>query len=429
MHSWLKVPADSDFSIHNIPFGIFSTGDDSPRPASRIGDTIVDLSVLADFGYFDDLDIDDLSVFYQPYLNDFITLGKPITNRVRNRLIELFGESNHDLQDNSEVLDIGMFRVEDITMHMPVKVGNYTDFYASEQHAFNLGVMFRDPENALLPNWKHIPVGYHGRASSIVISGTPIYRPKGQTKTEEQEAPAFGPTRQLDFELEMGFIIGRSSALGDSIKIADTEDYIFGLVLFNDLSARDIQKWEYVPLGPFLSKNFGSVISPWIVTLEALEPFRVSGPEQIPQVLPYLHYKGKRHFDVNLEIHIDTGNSELRTQNSELRTQNSKLISTSNLKYLYWNFSQMLAHHTVNGCNVEVGDICASGTISGPDERSYGSMLELAWKGTKPIAMHDGSTRKFIEDHDIVVMRGYAEKDGIRVGFGECCTQILPSKP
>jgi fumarylacetoacetase len=308
-------------------------------------------------------------------------------------------------------------------------------------------------------------VGYHGRASSIVVSGTPIHRPKGQTKTDDQDVPVFGPSKQVDFELEVGFIIGRNSDLGSSIKTSEADNYIFGLVLFNDLSARDIQKWEYVPLGPFLSKNFGSVISPWIVTLEALEPFRTTGPSQVPEVLPYLRHEGKGHFDVNLEVVLEVGgrrsaagssqysagsqhqadtsvnselrtqnselstqNSELSTQNSELSTQNSKLITQSNLKYLYWNFAQMLAHHTVNGCNMEIGDICASGTISGPEEGNFGSMLEIAWKGTKPVHMPDGTIRKFIEDHDTIVFNGYAEQDGIRVGFGECRTQILPAK-
>jgi fumarylacetoacetase len=428
--SWISIEKNSDFSIYNIPFGIFSSGNSSPKPATRIGDTVVDLSVLADFGYFDDLDIDDLTVFYQPALNDFIAIGKSLTSKVRNRLIEIFLETNDDFRVNKEACNLALHPVGDVTMHMPVKVGNYTDFYASEQHAYNVGVMFRDPQNALLPNWKHLPVGYHGRASSIVVSGTQIYRPSGQTKTDDQESPIFGPTEQLDFELEMGFIIGRNSVLGSSIKTSETEEYIFGLVLFNDLSARDIQKWEYVPLGPFLSKNFGSVISPWIVTLEALEPFRIPGPVQVPEVLPYLQYEGDKHYDVNLEVLIEPGSqqSAVKRDNSELRTQNSELLSRSNLKYLYWNFSQMLAHHTVNGCNVEVGDICASGTISGPKEDSYGSMLELAWKGTKPIAMPDGSSRKFIEDYDTVVMRGYSEKNGIHVGFGECRVTILPAK-
>ena len=436
MGSWITIDKGSDFSIFNIPFGIFSHGNSDPRPATRIGDTVVDLSVLADFGYFDDLGIDDLTVFYQPYLNEFIALGKPLTGKVRNRLIELFIETNDDLKSNKEARALALHPIESVTMHMPVKVGNYTDFYASEQHAYNVGVMFRDPINALLPNWKHLPVGYHGRASSIVVSGTPIYRPSGQTKADDQESPVFGPTKQLDFELEMGFVIGRNSALGSSIKTSETEEYIFGLVLFNDLSARDIQKWEYVPLGPFLSKNFGSVISPWIVTLEALEPFRTPGPLQLPKVLPYLQYEGNKHFDVNLEVWIEPADQltvdswQLTNiiQPSTFNIQHSKLLTCSNLKYLYWNFSQMLAHHTVNGCNVEVGDICASGTISGPGEDSFGSMLELAWKGTKPITMPDGSKRSFIEDYDSVVMHGYGEKNGVRVGFGECRMQILPAK-
>jgi fumarylacetoacetase len=427
LKSWIEIANDSDFSIYNIPFGIYSTGDGVPKPATRIGNTVVDLSVLADHGYFDELDIDDLTVFYQPFLNDFISLGKPVTAKVRSFLQGLFRETNSDLRGNAEVLEHALHPAESVTMHLPVHVGNYTDFYASEQHAYNVGVMFRDPKNALLPNWKHIPVGYHGRASSIVISGTPINRPKGQVKNDDQEVPSFSPSTQLDFELEMGFIIGRDTKLGTSIKTSDTENFIFGLVLFNDLSARDIQKWEYVPLGPFLSKNFGSVISPWIVTMEALEPFRVPGPVQVPEVLPYLRYEGISHYDVNLEVWIEPVEKNESTDKSETGVQNAALISISNLKYLYWNFSQMLAHHTVNGCNVEVGDVCASGTISGPEKGSYGSMLELAWKGTNPIPLPDGSARKFLQDYDSVIFKGYAEKSGIRIGFGECRTQILPA--
>jgi fumarylacetoacetase len=430
MVSWIKIDDTSDFSIHNIPFGIFSYGNNGPRPGTRIGETVVDLSVLADFGYFDELDIDDLTVFYQPVLNEFIALGKSTTSQVRKRLILLFSEHSHELREHKEACDLAFHQADNVTMHMPVKVWNYTDFYASEQHAYNVGMMFRDPQNALLPNWKHLPVGYHGRASSIVVSGTAIYRPSGQTMPDGHDQPSFGPTQQLDFELEMGFIIGLNSSLGTSINTSEAEDYIFGLVLFNDLSARDIQKWEYVPLGPFLSKNFGSVISPWIVTLEALEPFRIPGPVQSPAVLPYLKYDADGHFDVELEVYIEV-NGQRPTeiiQNSKFKIQNAKLLSHSNLKYLYWNFSQMLAHHTINGCNVAVGDICATGTISGPDESSWGSMLELAWKGTKPIQMPDGSTRKFIEDFDTVIICSFAEKDDVRVGFGECRTTILPAK-
>ena len=428
MKTWIESDPESDFSIYNVPFGIFSKGNELPRPATRVGDTIVDISALADFGYFDDLDIDDLTVFYQPFLNDFIALGKLLTGKVRNRLIDLFSETNIDLRENQEACDLALVNVAEVKMHMPLKVGNYTDFYASEQHAYNVGVMFRDPKNALLPNWKHIPVGYHGRPSSIVVSGTSIHRPNGQTKDDNKDYPTFGPTTQLDFELEMGFVIGRGTSLGDSIPVNDAEHYIFGMVLFNDLSARDIQKWEYVPLGPFLSKNFGSVISPWIVTLDALEPFRIPGPVQSPEVLPYLKYSGNKHYDINLEIYLESRQSENSQFNSRFKTQDSKPISVSNVKYLYWNFSQMLAHHTVNGCNVEVGDIYGSGTISGPEEGSFGSMLELSWKGTRPILLPDGNVRKFIEDDDTIIMKGFAEKDGIRVGFGERRTRILPAK-
>ena len=298
---------------------------------------------------------------------------------------------------------------------MPVDVPNYTDFYSSIEHATNVGTMFRDPDNALFPNWKHLPVGYHGRSSSIVVSGTPIKRPKGQTKAPDADNPTFGPTQRLDFELEMAFIVGKETILGESVSTKDTEDYIFGFVLFNDWSARDIQVWEYVPLGPFLAKNFGSSVSPWIVTLEALEQFRVETPKQDPQVLPYLQIEGKKNFDINLQVGIIPENSE------------EQIVSNSNFKYMYWNVNQQLAHHTVNGCNIEIGDMYASGTISGPTEDSYGSMLELAWKGTKPIKMKDGSERKFINDGDTVVMRGYAEKEGMRVGFGEVRSLILPS--
>jgi len=305
--------------------------------------------------------------------------------------------------------------MDSVEMLMPVHIPNYTDFYSSIEHATNVGTMFRDPEKALLPNWKHIPVGYHGRASSITPSGTPITRPKGQTKAPDATAPSFGPTKRLDFELEMAFIVSKETDLGTSVSTANAEDYIFGLVLFNDWSARDVQVWEYVPLGPFLAKNFASSISPWIVTLDALEQFKIDGPKQDPQVLPYLEYEGSKNFDINLEVSITPERSS------------SKVVSISNFKYMYWNMYQQLAHHTVNGCNLKVGDMYASGTISGPTPDSYGSMLELAWKGTKPLEMADGSKRSFIEDGDTVIMKGYAEKDGVRVGFGEVSSKVLPT--
>ena len=300
-------------------------------------------------------------------------------------------------------------------MMMPVHIPNYTDFYSSIEHATNVGKMFRDPANALLPNWKHLPVGYHGRASSIVVSGTDIIRPKGQTKPADIDSPIFGPSKQLDFELEMAFIVNKNTEMGDSISTAEAEDAIFGMVIFNDWSARDIQSWEYVPLGPFLGKNFGSSVSPWVVTLEALEPFRTASPKQEPEVLDYLKFEGNQNYDINLTVFLKPKNGE------------ENLISESNYKFMYWNMTQQLAHHTINGCNVEVGDLYASGTISGEHSNSFGSMLELTWRGTNPLQLKDGQERKFINDNDTVIMRGYAEKDGIRVGFGEVSGKILPA--
>lgn len=416
LSSWIEVPDQSDFPIQNIPFGIMSKNGLNPRPAARIGDTVIDLSVLADFGYFDILGLEDLSFFYQPVLNDFISLGRNAWRQVRDRISELFELSNQDLQSNEEAVHLALSGVIEVEMHMPVFVRDYTDFYSSIEHATNVGIMFRDPDNALLPNWKHIPVGYHGRASSIVISGTPIYRPKGQTKADDADLPSFGPSKLFDFELEMAFINGKKTDLGFSVDVNEAEEYIFGMVLFNDLSARDIQKWEYVPLGPFLGKNFGSVISPWIVSLDALEPFRCEGPEQDPVVLPYLQFEGKKNYDINLNVFIKPENGE------------ENQVSRSNFRYMYWNMCQQLAHHTVNGCNINVGDMYASGTISGHTKDSYGSMLEISWKGTRPVKLSDGSERKFIQDNDEIIMRGYAEKDGLRIGFGECRTKVLPAK-
>lgn len=414
LRSWITVPDDSDFPIQNIPFGIMKTNDGERHPATRIGNMVIDLSVLCDFGFFDDLGIPDLSVFYTPVLNDFIALGKNYWSAVRERISELFSIDNDALQGIEDAVKLVTRPVEEVEMMMPVYVGDYTDFYSSIEHATNVGKMFRDPDNALLPNWKHIPVAYHGRSSSIVISGVQIHRPKGQTLPAGAKEPVFGPTRLLDFELEVAFITGKKTTLGETISVDEAEDAIFGLVLFNDLSARDIQKWEYVPLGPFLSKNFGSVISPWIITLEALEPFRVKGPKQDPPVLPYLKYNGKKNFDINLEVYIKPENGE------ETR------ITRSNYKYLYWNMAQQLAHHTVNGCNINPGDMCASGTISGPTPDSYGSMLELTWRGEKPLKLKDGTERKFIQDNDTVIFRGYAENEDVKIGFGESVVKILP---
>ncbi len=412
--SWIEVPEKSDFPIQNIPFGIFQPKGKSPRAATRIGDTVVDLSELAKAGYLEGIGL-PADVFNKPVLNDFIALGKPAWHATRQRLSELFDVRNEKLKGDEEIRSRALHPLKDVEMLMPVQVGDYTDFYSSIEHATNVGKMFRDPENALLPNWKHIPVGYHGRSSSIVVSGTHIHRPKGQTKADDAENPTFGPSRLFDFELEMAFITGRKTQLGESISTQDAEDAIFGMVIFNDLSARDIQKWEYVPLGPFLSKNFGSVISPWIVTLEALDPFRVDGPDQKPEVLEYLRYTGKKNIDINLEVYLQPEGGE------------ENLLCRSNYKYMYWNMSQQLAHQTVNGCNINVGDMYASGTISGPTPDSYGSMLELSWRGTRPIKLKDGSERKFVLDNDTIIMRGYAKKENVRVGFGESRVKVLPA--
>jgi len=415
LKSWIEVSENSDFPIQNIPFGIIKTEGDTARVATRIGDTVIDLKVLFDFGYFADLHF-GLEDFDTDSLNNMMRRGKQGTRDLRNRISELFEASNGDLKNNENHLNQALISIDNVEMVMPVQVGDYTDFYSSEQHAYNVGCMFRDPDNALLPNWKYLPVGYHGRASSIVVSGTPMHRPKGQQKPSDTEPPVFGPCKLLDFELEMAFVTYQGKPLGDSISTTEADDYIFGMCLFNDWSARDIQKWEYVPLGPFLAKSFATHVSPWIVTLDALEPFRVSGPVQDPKVLPYLEYKGDKHVDINIQVAIQPENSE------------EKVVSNSNYKYMYWNMNQQLAHHTINGCNVRAGDMMASGTISGAEEGQYGSMLEISWKGTKPVPMPDGSERKFIADHDTVIMRGYSEKDGVRVGFGEVTAKILPAK-
>lgn len=415
MKTWIKTKPDDDFTLDNIPFGIAQHKNQQTFVATRIGDTVISLAAMNNWCCFGPDIQKKQFVFESRYLNDFIALGKTVTSGIRRMIMKLMAEDNDSLQNLIHIPDLMFFDVNEVTMLMPVKVSDYTDFYSSKEHATNVGIMFRDPENALLPNWKHLPVGYHGRASSIVVSGTPIHRPKGQTKADDAEKPVFGPSRTLDFELEMAFITGRETRLGESIPVIKAEEYIFGMVVFNDLSARDIQKWEYVPLGPFLSKSFGSVISPWVVTLEALDPFRTPGPLQQPEVLPYLKTSGNRNFDIALEVSLKPHKSEPHT------------ICRSNTKHLYWSISQQLAHQTVNGCNINIGDMYASGTISGPEPDSYGSMLELSWKGTKPLNLPGGIQRRFLEDHDTITMHAYAEKDGLRIGFGECITQILPA--
>jgi fumarylacetoacetase len=415
LKSWVEVPANSDFPIQNLPFGIFKTNQLKARVGVRIGDFVLDLKALFVLGYLENLPF-EASDFDCNYLNNLMSKGKKATRELRNRISKLLDLNQQDLQTNVHHLEQVLISIDQVEMCLPVQIGDYTDFYSSREHATNVGTMFRDPANALLPNWLWIPVGYHGRASSVILSGEAIYRPKGQIKPDPAADPIFAPCRNLDFELETAFITFDGKPLGDSISTEEAEDFIFGMVLFNDWSARDIQTWEYVPLGPFLAKNFASSISAWIVTLDALEPFKVATPAQEPEVLSYLKYEGLKSYDIQLEVAILPENKE------------ETVISRSNFKHMYWNMAQQLAHHTVNGCNVRCGDLMGSGTISGPTEDSYGSMLELAWKGTKPLKMNDGSERKFIQDNDTVIMRGFSSKDGIRIGFGEVSTMVLPAK-
>lgn len=395
--------------MYNIPFGIGCHAGET-FACTRFEDTVIHLYNWASTGFFGNL-IADVEVFRKPVLNDFIRLGKSVTKEVRTRIQHAIA-ADPSLSSLPAGVSVPADQVE---MLMPLHIGDYTDFYSSLEHASNVGRMFRDPQNPLLPNWRHLPVGYHGRASSIVISGTPVRRPKGQTLPKGADAPVFGPTKRLDFELEMAFVIGKDTAMGESIPTSKAEEYIFGLMLFNDWSARDIQQWEYVPLGPFLGKNFGSTVSPWIITLDALEPFRVDGPEQNPEVLPYLKSSGAKNFDIALEVLLQPEGGDPVT------------ISRSNFKYMYWNVNQQLAHHTINGCNIQVGDMYASGTISGPSPGSYGSLLELTWNGSRPLQLNVQTQRSFIEDGDTVILRGFAEKNGVRIGFGLCSGKILPA--
>ena len=403
--TWIRIQKDSDFSLGNFPFGVMKTAA-GHHVVSRIGDYVIDMHELQKKGYLNGINLPE-NVFNQKFINPFIECKKTTCTSVRKQLIQLFSDENSALAKNKSDHAVVLIDAASVEMTLPIQVGDYTDFYSSIEHATNVGKMFRDPANALLPNWKHLPVGYHGRSSSIIVSGVDIHRPKGQTKPKDDEGPVFGPCRLLDFELEMSFITYPGKALGESISTAEADEYIFGMCLFNDWSARDIQKWEYVPLGPFLAKNFASSIAPWIIMMEALEPYRVKGPVQDPKVLPYLEYKGDKNIDINLEVLIQPEGSVEST------------VSKSNYKYMYWNMNQQLAHQTINGCNIKAGDMYASGTISGPTEDSFGSMLEISWSGQKSVLLKDGSERKFIQDGDTVIIRGFCSKDGKRVGFGE----------
>jgi len=415
--SFIDVHPDSHFPIQNLPYGAYRTEHGDIHLCSAIGKYIIDLYLLDEHDLFDGPLLYNQLVFQDSTLNYFMSLGKPAWQEARNKLQSLLSLENPKLRDDSGLRDQVFKLREDIEMMLPVKIGDYTDFYSSEQHAKNVGSMFRDPENALLPNWKHLPVGYHGRTSSIVLSGTEIHRPKGQILKTDADHPDFEPSKNLDFELEVGFLTGPGNKLGESISVDEAENHIFGMVLVNDWSARDIQKWEYQPLGPFLAKSWATSISPWIITLDALEPFRVPSPQQDPIPLEYLNQKKRTSFDIKLEVFLKT----------QKLSEPYKLCS-SNYQHLYWTMAQQLAHQTAAGCNVLPGDLYASGTISGPTEDSYGSMLELAWKGTKPITLPSGEKRTFLEDGDEVTMTGFAEGDNFRIGFGEVVGKILPPK-
>lgn len=411
--SFLEIDPQSDFTMHNLPYGIFSEiAQANKRVGVAIGDWVIDLAVLETHGL---LQLDgNQNYFNQPTLNTFIESGKQNWQKVRQTLQNLLSADNPTLRDNAELRHSVFHPQNAVTLHLPIHVPGYTDFYSSKEHATNVGTMFRDPKNALLPNWSELPVGYNGRASSVIVSGTDIVRPSGQIKLPNSERPIFSATRKLDFELETAFIVGKATELGQPISIEDASDHIFGMVLLNDWSARDIQQWEYVPLGPFNAKTFASAISPWVVTMEALEPFKVKGPTQQPQPLRYLQGNIANSYDIHLSVEVQTPQS-----------QKSEVICQTNFKYMYWSMAQQLTHHTIAGCNVQVGDLMGSGTISGPTEDSYGSLLELTWNTTKPLTLSNGETRGFLEDGDRVVMKGYCEKDGIRVGFGQVENTIL----
>ncbi|MCU0451092.1 MAG: fumarylacetoacetase [Bernardetiaceae bacterium] len=413
MRTWLELPPATDFPLENLPYGIFAPPGKRARVGVAIGQWVLDLKRLAKQGLFNDLKIDG-RVFAKPSLNAFIGLGRAAHQAVRARLQEFLTSPPAKIAKRGRDLLLEQSQVQ---LFLPVKIGDYTDFYSSLEHATNVGKMFRGEANALLPNWKHLPVAYHGRSSSIVVSGTPLARPWGQTSPGEQAAPSFGPSRAVDFELEVAFIIGKENPLGQPVPAAEAEDYVFGFVLFNDWSARDLQKWEYQPLGPFLGKNFGSTISPWVVTLDALAPFRTTGPGQDPPVLPYLQTAGPRTFDLELSVAIQAAQGP------------ATVVCRSNFKHLYWNISQQIAHHTVNGCNLKIGDLLASGTISGPEPTSFGSLQELTWGGKNPLTLANGSQRRFLEDGDTVILNGWAEKDGLRIGFGPASGQLLPARP
>ncbi len=414
--SFIEVSPESHFPLENLPFGIFRPRTGAPRAGVAIGEYVVDLSLLEGKGHFRSPEFQDRNVFAQDSLNAFLSLGRPAWRKAREILQHLLDAGTPTLRDDAQLRQQILLRQRDVTMQLPVRVGNYTDFYSSYHHAFNVGTMFRGPENALMPNWKWLPVAYHGRASSVVVSGAAVRRPSGQSKPPDAGQPVFGPSKSLDYELEMAFLVGPGNSLGEPVPIERAADHIFGLVLMNDWSARDIQAWEYQPLGPFLAKNFCTSVSPWVVTLEALEPFRKPLPPQDPAPPGYLRAAKDFTFDIHLEALLQTA-----------KMHAPHVITRTNFQNLYWSISQQLAHHTVGGCNLEPGDLLASGTISGPTEDSRGCMLELTWRGANPLKLPDGEVRKWLEDGDTLTIAGWCQGDGYRVGFGEVSGRIIGS--
>ena len=415
LRSWVEVETGSHFPIQNLPFGICRprTGGEL-RVCSAIGEFVIDLAALDEAGALDGTPVAGTEVFHEPTLNAFMALGREAWSATRQALSRMLRDDNSELRDNAELRGLALLPAHEVELQLPVDVGDYTDFYSSREHATNVGTLFRGANNALMPNWLHLPVGYHGRSSSIVVSGAPVRRPQGQTRPDDEQPPVFGASRMVDFELEMGFFVGPGNGLGEPVPVGEAEEHIFGMVLVNDWSARDIQKWEYQPLGPFLAKNFATTISPWVVTRDALEPFRCAGPGQEPQPLPYLQGSDGA-FDIALEVWLaPDGGSATR-------------ICESNFRYLYWSMAQQLAHHTVGGCNLRTGDLLASGTISGPTDDSRGSLLELAWRGEEPLSLESGEQRSSVQDGDTVTLTGWCQGDGYRVGFGECSGKLLPT--
>ena len=416
LRSFIEVPSDSHFPLENLPFGVFQPKQGKSRVGVPIGDLIVDLSALEKLGYFRSPEFGGRKIFSEDSLNAFLALGRPAWRKTREILQHLLSAETPILRDDPRLREKIFHAQKDVVMKLPARIHGYTDFYSSYHHAHNVGTILRGPENALMPNWKWLPVAYHGRASSVVISGTDVRRPRGQIKSPDASVPTFGPTKSLDYELEIAFLIGSGNSLGKPVLIDRAIDHIFGFVLMNDWSARDIQAWEYQPLGPFLAKNFCTSISPWVVTLEALEPFRKPLPQQDPEPLPYLRWEKDITFDIHLEAHLQTSSMNA-----------PHVITRTNSQNLYWSVAQQLAHHTVNGCNLEPGDLLASGTISGATEESRGCMLELTWRGANPLKLPNGETRKWLEDGDSLTITGSCQGDGYRIGFGEVAARILPA--